>query len=493
MSFLKEITSLGRLRWLQLSVLALLLLFVGVVAFHLKFCVLDVDIWWHLKVGDWIIQHASFPHTGILSRSAADRAWIAYSWGFEVLLSRFYAWFGLLGVGIYGVLLTLMVAFSVYWMVRRLSGNFWLSCWLAVLCCYGFLFQMMPRPVFFSAALFCFVLTLLLEAQASGHIQSLYWLPLLFLFWANLHIQFVYGLGVVGLFLGTNAIQRLGVRFRFQPPWLAESSLSLMHVAAIFDLCLVATLIGPYSYHLYGVVLKYTHSHFIYSMITELQPLSFRAFENYVQLLMAGAAFYAVGRQKKLDLFKLGLLVLTSVVAFRTMRDAWFLCIASAACIADRRAGEAERETTESVPQLAGVFAAVTLGLLLLARGADFNTRGLDSTISDSFPVNAVNYVRQNPAPGPLYNTFDWGGFLTWYMPDYPVVIDGRTDLYGDDMDKLLFKTQNGDPEYRDNVYLNESGLVLLRRRDGLVPTLELDGRFRKIYEDKIATVFVRQ
>ena len=70
-------------------------------------------------------------------------------------------------------------------------------------------------------------------------------------------------------------------------------------------------------------------------MIVELQALSFRAYSNYVELLLAGAAFYVVGWQKRIDLFKLALLVIGSVVAFRTMRDAWFLCIPAAACLAD--------------------------------------------------------------------------------------------------------------------------------------------------------------
>jgi hypothetical protein len=106
--------------------------------------------------------------------------------------------------------------------------------------------------------------------------------------------------------------------------------------------------------------------------------------------------------------------------------------------------------------------------------------------------VNAVNFLRQNPPPGPLYNTFDWGGFLMWYMPQYPVSIDGRNDLYGDEMDGPAFTTDSGDSSYKTNSALNEAGVVLLKRTDGLVSTLDLDPRFRKIYEDKIASVFVR-
>lgn len=198
LNFLDELIPLARLRWLQLSVLAALLVLVGAPSFQLKFSVLDLDVWWHLKVGDWIVQHAAFPHTGILSRSAAARPWAAYSWGYEVLLSRLYQWFGLIGIALYGTMLTLMVAFSIYWMLRRLSGSFWMACVLAVLCCYAFLFLMMPRPVFFSIALLGATLTLLLEAQRTRDIRKLYWLPLIFLLWANLHIQFIYGLAVWG-------------------------------------------------------------------------------------------------------------------------------------------------------------------------------------------------------------------------------------------------------------------------------------------------------
>ncbi len=131
--------------------------------------------------------------------------------------------------------------------------------------------------------------------------------------------------------------------------------------------------------------------------------------------------------------------------------------------------------------------------LAILAPGLEFNTRGLDRAITGRFPVNAANFVLQNRIPGPLFNNFDWGGFLTWYLPPYPVVIDGRTDLYGEELDQKLLTTLNGEPSYKTDPYLNDAGVVLIRRRDGLSSTLALDPRFRKVYEDQMAVVFVRQ
>ena len=153
-----------------------------------------------------------------------------------------------------------------------------------------------------------------------------------------------------------------------------------------------------------------------------------------------GFRIFAVGRQRKVDAFKLLLLSVASIVAFRTMRDAWFICIPAAACIADTLADVGEREPGETWAQCLSVAAVVAISLAVFARSTDFNSRGLDRAISSFLPVNAVNYLRQHPAPGPVYNTLDWGGFLTWYMPDRPVAIDGRTDLYGDDLEETLLQ-----------------------------------------------------
>ncbi len=500
MSFAQELRGLLQRRLVQMIVLLALLTGVAARAMWLKFCVIDLDIWWHLKVGDWIIEHGGWPHTGILSRTAANRPWAAYSWGYELMLSRAYAWFGLVGVGVFGTLLTVAVFYAVYWMVRRLSGKFWVACILATVSCSAFLFSLMPRPVFISMILFAVTLTLILESNRTGRLQSLYWLPLVFLVWANCHIQFIYGLFVVGLFAGMHLLQPLAARIGIAPEFVRPSTLPAGKLLLVFAACVLATCLGPYSYHLYPIVFGYAGSTFPYAFIREFRALTFRAVSHYVELLLAGAAFFTLGRQKRVDLFKLALLTATAVVAFRTMRDSWFLCMTAAALIASAwgpenaaEDGSTVVETSETLPEKAGLVAALALLMYLIALNTGFNMRGLDDAMSSMFPVKAVNFLRQNPQPGPLYNTFDWGGFLTWYMPDYPVAIDGRTDLYGDELDFRFFDSERGDPSYVNDRYLNEAGVVLLDRTKPLANILSGDQRFQKIYEDQLAVVFVRR
>jgi hypothetical protein len=255
----------------------------------------------------------------------------------------------------------------------------------------------------------------------------------------------------------------------------------------------VATCVGPYSFHLYGVILEYSKAKLAYSTIVELQPLTFRHWPHYVELLLAAAAFFVVGWRQKVDLFKLALLAVASVVAFRTMRDAWFICLCAVACIGDSSRRESESERLETPVENAAVAAILVVLLLLIARHTGFNRRELDRAITGTFPVYAANFLRLNPVPGPMYNDFGWGGFLTWYLPQYPVAIDGRNDLYGDELDSIANNTQNGDQSYDSDPYLNQSRVVLLIKGSPLAQVLDKDPRFVTIYQDETATVFRRR
>jgi hypothetical protein len=76
-------------------------------------------------------------------------------------------------------------------------------------------------------------------------------------------------------------------------------------------------------------------------------------------------------------------------------------------------------------------------------------------------------------------------------MPQYPVSIDGRNDLYGDAFDVVAFKSLQGD--YADDPYLNEAGVVLLPKSTPLAAMLTVDTKFEVVYQDQLAVVLVRR
>jgi len=491
MSVGQDLIGLSKLRALRLLALTASIVAVGTECFLTKLTVLDPDMWWHLSVGDWIVQNRSFPRTGIFSQ-LANRPWMAYSWGYEVLLSRAYAWWSFVGMALFGTVLTIAVAVAVFCMLYRISHRFWVSWALSIAVYSAFLFNIAPRPLFFTVVLFTICLTLLFESQRSGRVQLLYWLPLIFLIWANIHIQFIYGLAVLGLFAGINLLQRIAIWLQVYPDSLVQPTLPAAPLFVILGCCVLASCIGPYSYHLYVEAFVISQSKIMYRMIIELQALSFQYYNHYMELLLAIGAYFALGWQKKMDPFKLALLVFVSVFAFRTWRDAWFVCVTAAAIIADFPVSAEEREQPVRISGWATVAAASVVLLLLTMRNTDFNERGMDRAISGEYPVDAVNFLRRNPAGGPIYNSFDWGGFLIFYMPQYPVSMDGRTDLYGDAMDERYYSTQEAEPSYTTDPVLNGAGFVLLKNKTPIAQMLPTDRRFRVIYKDELAVILVR-
>ena len=461
-------------------------------ALYTKGYILDPDTWWHLKVGDWVLQHHSVPSVGILSRTAATRPWIAYSWGFEVVLSRLYAWFGLVGFASFGIVLELLVSAVLFAACFALSRCFWRSLLLTLVGTFAFVYSLYPRPVFFSMILFNIMLYMILKAQRAGRIQILYWLPLIFLVWANLHIQFIYGLATLGLYIAIAVIFRLCARVHLDLGTFREPSLPLPGLLAVFFACVAASCIGPYSYRLFAVVLEYSRATQTYSVIQELQAPAFRSLPCFVFLFTIMAAFYAIGWRRKLDAFQLCLLIVASLCAFRTLRDAWFAAIPAILFLADCPATPADQDPTFSAPGLSAVTAVVALLGVLLATNMGFNARGIDRSISSEYPVDAANFIRTIHPPGPLFNNFDWGGFLTWYLPDYPVAIDGRNDLYGDTFVAHYIQFNAGDRTVGEPL-LDESGVVLLSRQASIAKLLKFDSRFQLVYEDHIADVFVHK
>ena len=479
-------------RSVQLFAMAVLLTIIAAPSLLPKYSVTDPDIWLHLKVGDWVVEHGAVPHSGILSGTVADRPWIAYSWFYEVLFSVFHSRFHLMGIAVYGLLLILAVASSVIWMTSRVSGSFWRACLLALVCCAAFLFNVLPRPVFFSMALFAVTLTLLLEARRTANSRLLYWLPPIFVLWANVHIQFVYGLVAVGLFVTIGILQSWAAQKAWITDLLVPTPLPPRTLFLILGACVLATCIGPYSYHLYYVVFSYAASKFPFTYIHEFQALSFRNYIDFVQLLLTGFAFFALGRKKRLDAFLLALLIVGSIVGYRTQRDSWFACIPAAACIAASFSG-IRPESRVTIGQIAGFATALTLLILLYSQMLNVNNQNLRFAIAADYPVQAINFLRDHPQKGPLYNTYDWGDFITWYLPEYPVSIDGRTDLYGDEIDTRFYATENGDASYVDDPYLRQANVFLIPKQKPLARLLASDSQFNLLYEDSRAMVFVRR
>ena len=114
------------------------------------------------------------------------------------------------------------------------------------------------------------------------------------------------------------------------------------------------------------------------------------------------------------------------------------------------------------------------------------------------YPVGAVQFIKEHSYPGPLFNDFDWGGYLIWNLPDYPVAVDGRTNFYGEKLLKQSMASWSADASWEQDPALARARLIIApkKREDKEFPLTELlrsrTTDWRLVYEDHTALVFVR-
>jgi hypothetical protein len=110
-----------------------------------------------------------------------------------------------------------------------------------------------------------------------------------------------------------------------------------------------------------------------------------------------------------------------------------------------------------------------------------------------SYPVAAADYIREHNLPKPLFNAYEWGGFLTWYLPEYPVAIDGRTDLYGEDTVAEYSKAMNAAVRYTDHPALAGAQTIVLPKNAIMAEALSSVPIYQVAYSDDVAIVLTRR
>lgn len=464
--------------------------------------VIDWDLWWHLRAGDWVLHQRTVPTTDPFSQQGAEKPWLAYSWLFEVLLALCFRSLGLTGVMLFTLALSLLNASLLYHFMARRIASFLTATSLTALAllALGMLFR--PRPWQFSILFSLLTLDAVSTLREGKTSRAIWWLPIAYVLWANLHIQWIYGLAL--LFLAVLAPQidaRLGwdgaARCKlFSPSWNQMLGLTV--------LCSLATLLNPYGIKLYGVIWDYATQPGPYQFIPELMAPLFRQPNDWALLLLAALAVFVLGRSRGWGTFELLLLGGSAVLSFRSRRDLWLLVLSSAAILASVRPIGEELTVSDRFRLtwwrgliLAGVVVGIALGVGW--------TRGLTEAqhwevVQATFPLKAAQLVRERGYSGPLFNDFDWGGFLIWSLPELPVAVDGRTNLHGDARLLRFNRVWAGLPGgkeknetgWSDDPDLLASGVVIAPAQIPLAELLACDQRFEEVpTDDPVARVFI--
>jgi hypothetical protein len=466
----------------------------------------DTDTWWHLRAGQWIVENRQVPREDVFSYTRAGEAWEYPGWLAEVPMYLIYR---LAGPGGLNLWTALMVTLTFVFVWQTLSGGSFLKAFVVILAAAAAGVYWAARPYLVTFLLAAITLWVLEKYRWRGETSTgkfVYWLPVLMILWVNSHGGFLVGFLIWGIYwlseLGWIAWQTW---FKKQRTFDIRAFGTPLLWAGL--LMLLAVCVNPYGPKMLMYPFKTVSIGVLRDYIQEWQTPEFHSISvqpfAWLMLLTFGAVGASRQRLAFIDFALVGLFFYMGLLAGRNV--ALFSIVAPMVL------------TRHAAPALDGV--ANTLGirfsgaappgkrsarlnvliLVLLAAAVVFKVTLIypEKINTDAFkgylPYGAVEYLNKDQPEGRLFNSYNWGGYLLWSLPGYPVFVDGRTDLYNDEIVNQWLKVVRVEDGWQDILEEYGINLVLIETDSMLDRTLALDPAWVPIYQDTISVLYKRK
>ncbi|HEV3482792.1 MAG TPA: hypothetical protein VGR97_10750 [Candidatus Acidoferrales bacterium] len=447
----------------------------------------DPDVWWHMKAGQTILATRHWPTVDAYSFTVHGQPWMAYEWLGDVLIGAVARIGGLRGLDALLIALgsAVMIALYVFGTIR--SGNskagFVAAAVLVSLATPSF--TMRPQMLGY---LFLVLTLIVLELFRQGKQWPIWFLPALVLVWVNTHGSFIIGLGVILVYLvcGLKEFRMGGIEAK---KWMPKERVRLEFV---FLLCLAALPITPYGTRLAVYPFDMAVAQPInVANVLEWHSMPFDLAVGKIFLALVFGFFAAQmalslkWRLEELTLFLGGVAMACVHLRFMLLFVPFFTPLLATVVARWLPCYDARKDKyILNVVLMAGVIAAMV---------HYFPSRAsLDKTVAEKFPTKAVDYLREHPVPGPMFNSYGFGGYLVWN--GQKVFIDGRGDLYerGGVFSDYL---QVAQVKPTAAAILRNYGIqsCLIERGAILASLLGASPEWRELYSDSTSEIFVRQ
>ena len=449
---------------------------------------IDPDLWWHLKVGEQIIDTRSIPHTDDYSFTKQGSEWVAHEWFSEVILAGIYRLSGFVGLVIVFSLVIVIVLWLTY---RRCEGKPYAAGIAILLAAAASSPLFGVRPQMLTLLLASIYIGILERFDPKAQSRRLWWLVPLMLLWVNPHAGFALGLALIGLYI---------VRAVLDGEWHYIRPLLI-----VLLICTVVVPLNPNGFRMFSYPYETLTSPSMAAFIQEWASPDFHktTYLPLALLLLSTAAAMALSpkRARPGELF---LVLITTLGALRSVRHIPIFSLFAAPAlakhlwaIAQSRGWDKLLTGDETRPNAMKLVINIVLLIAPVALGVSrvwhFATHH-QNYVSLRNPIAAVEFLRSRRLPGPIYNRYGWGGYLIYHLyPDYRVYIDGRADVYGDAFFSEAMQTYDGVNDWAQSFNRYDIKTVLISPDAPLANLLRNDGmNWKLIYEDDQAVIFTR-
>lgn len=463
---------------------------------------LDSDQWWHLRAGAVTWEQRSPVTIDQFSFTREGSRWINHSWLSELLMFLMFRWGDFRG-------LTFMVAglaaVTIGLVYLQIEGSPLTRAFLLVAGIPTIALVWSPRPQMFS--LLCFGILAYLLYLYKWQRKNLLWIsPLLFIVWSNLHGGYPLGLLLMIAFIVGEILNHLF----YQSGDKNFTRNELAQIIFWLGLSALAVIINPNWTLMWSIPFRTVSIRVLQDHIEEWKSPDLHEIQQQTFLWLLLATFGVIGLSKRRldgsDLLSLVIFAYLGMLARRNIAPFGMIAIP----VLSRHLPHLSFNFRDSVlsilknPEVNRRISKKTSllinGILIFSIivGASYKIDYVSSSDlfnqheRQEFPYDAVQWIKANKPKGNLFNSYNWGGYLIWNLPEYPVFIDGRTDLFGDDLLEDYLNLMRGDDGWEQLLDFYDINLILIENGSTLGKVLRKSVPWRLEYKDDKAEIYIR-
>ena len=474
----------------------------------------DTDTWWHLRVGAWIVEHRAVPMVDPFSHTRAGAEWKIPGWLVQVPLYLLFANFGYAGLNLFTAACVTLTFVFVYWCCE---GNAFVKAFTLIIAAAASAIYWSARPQivsFLLAGAFAYVLHLYRWQK----VNRLWVLPPLMALWANIHGGFALGFIFIGLTVAGESVSFLWRLFTAESAERAKSwnfqfevgssgavgSRGIVWLMAIGLLCAMAVSFNPAGPVMLLYPFQTVSIGVLRDFIQEWQSPDFHQVNAQIFLwLLFGTLAAVAWSRRRINFTDLLLVTGCAYLGFLAWRNVVLLAIVAPPVItrhiasgwADARGQESARAEANPLGGAITLNWTILLVVALTALVKIFiSIQPAPNAVEAArlVPVGAAEYIQRERPAGQLFNSYNFGAYLAWALyPDYPVYVDGRTDLYDDDFLREYLQVAYARPGYEAVLSKYDVNVAVVESNSLISEALARDG-WRAVYGDWLATVYER-
>ncbi|MDZ4711109.1 MAG: hypothetical protein SGI89_02145 [bacterium] len=409
----------------------------------------DDDVFWHLATGRYIVETHEVPSTDIFGYVTEGNQWMPFEWGWDVLTYGLYSMGGYTALSVFRTLVFLLMFYLFFLILRKFKASYTLIFLFLTLLTFGIMDRLTPRPHIISMLFFVLLLYIIINYKyfnRSDH-KILFFIPLMFLVWANMHMGIIAGLFLFGIFVVSEIIIYLKPNKFSTKEIPALTKPELVRLMIIFGASVLVMFINPNSFATYIYAYDHTKMKMLETINEWRSPFDAMFGGGFVttiyKLYLFGGILILYYAIKKKDLFSALVFISFAIYSVRAVRFTVdyliiitiFLAVAVSFIITNSKStGLKSFFTISPIPKV--IIEAALLFFILnipndklyLEYLKYYRISGFGIN-SDFIPTQMFDFMKQNNIPSigqkPL-NHFGSGGYLIWNFPESKNFIDSR-------------------------------------------------------------------